>query len=69
MKRIHAASGVETRNLVMPLEQYSTLASFRESNDFWIAEGTTLAERALVDALALAGLVAADVDFLLFTSP
>ncbi len=68
MKRIHASSGVETRNLVMPLEQYSTLASFRESNDFWIAEGTTLAERALVDALALAGLMASDVDFLLFTS-
>ena len=51
MRRIHASSGVETRNLVMPLEQYSSLASFRESNDYFIAEGTTLAERALADAL------------------
>ncbi|MFJ8895368.1 type III polyketide synthase [Leifsonia sp. NPDC102414] len=68
MRRIHASSGVETRNLVMPLEQYSSIASFQESNDFFIAEGTTLAERALTGALAAAGLQPTDVDFLLFTS-
>lgn len=68
MRRIHAASGVETRSLVMPLERYSSLGSFRESNDFFIAEGTTLAERAVTQALAAAGLLATDVDFLLFTS-
>lgn len=68
MRRIHAASGVETRSLVMPLERYSSLASFRESNDFFIAEGTTLAERAVTQALATAGLRATDVDYLLFTS-
>ena len=33
MRRIHASSGVQTRSLVMPLERYSSLASFRESND------------------------------------
>jgi len=68
MRRIHASSGVETRNLVMPLERYASLVSFQESNDFFIAEGTTLAERALTGALASAGLEPADVDFLLFTS-
>lgn len=68
MRRIHASSGVETRNLVMPLERYSSIASFQESNDFFIAEGTTLAERALTGALAAAGLQPTDVDFLLFTS-
>ncbi|MEO7016820.1 MAG: 3-oxoacyl-[acyl-carrier-protein] synthase III C-terminal domain-containing protein [Leifsonia sp.] len=68
MRRIHASSGVETRSLVMPLERYSSLASFQESNDYFIAEGTTLAERALTGALAAAGLEPADVDFLLFTS-
>ncbi len=68
MKRIHASSGVETRSLVMPLERYSSLGSFRESNDFFIAEGTSLAERAITGALASAGLAPADVDFLLFTS-
>lgn len=68
MRRIHASSGVETRNLVMPLDWYSSIASFQESNDFFIAEGTTLAERALTGALASAGLQPADVDFLLFTS-
>jgi alkylresorcinol/alkylpyrone synthase len=68
MRRIHASSGVETRNLVMPLERYSSMASFQESNDYFIAEGTTLAERALTGALEAAGLEPADVDFLLFTS-
>ena len=29
MRRIHASSGVQTRSLVMPLEQYSSLASFQ----------------------------------------
>lgn len=68
MRRIHASSGVETRSLVMPLERYSSLASFRESNDFFIAEGTSLAERAITQALASAGLEPRDVDYLLFTS-
>ncbi|NUU06556.1 type III polyketide synthase [Leifsonia sp. C5G2] len=68
MRRIHASSGVQTRSLVMPLEQYSSLASFQESNDYFIAEGTSLAERAVTAALASAGLQPADVDFLLFTS-
>ncbi|TDQ01947.1 isopalmitoylresorcinol synthase [Leifsonia sp. 115AMFTsu3.1] len=68
MRRIHASSGVQTRSLVMPLERYSSLASFQESNDFFIAEGTTLAERAVTAALDSAGLVPTDVDFLLFTS-
>ncbi|MGN6425852.1 MAG: type III polyketide synthase [Leifsonia sp.] len=68
MRRIHASSGVETRSLVMPLERYSSLASFRESNDFFIAEGTSLAERAITQALDSAGLSPRDVDYLLFTS-
>ena len=68
MRRIHASSGVQTRSLVMPLEQYSSLASFQESNDYFIAEGTSLAERALTAALDSAGLAPRDVDFLLFTS-
>ncbi|WP_285114690.1 type III polyketide synthase [Leifsonia sp. fls2-241-R2A-40a] len=68
MRRIHASSGVQTRSLVMPLERYSSLGSFQESNDFFIAEGTSLAERAVTAALSSAGLAPADVDFLLFTS-
>jgi alkylresorcinol/alkylpyrone synthase len=68
VRRLHGSSGVETRHLVMPLEQYSKLASFRESNDLFISAGTELAERALLDALATAGLAPVDVDFLLFTS-
>ncbi|MDQ1582065.1 MAG: alkylresorcinol/alkylpyrone synthase [Microbacteriaceae bacterium] len=68
VRRMHGSSGVETRHLVMPLERYSTLTSFRESNDLFISAGTELAERALLNALSTAGLTPADVDFLLFTS-
>lgn len=68
IRRIHAASGVKTRSLVMPLERYSSLTSFRESNDFFIAEGTTLAEQAVRQALDRAHLEPRDIDYLLFTS-
>ena len=68
LRRVHASSGVGTRHLAMPLERYGALASFDESNDLFIQVGTDLAERAVVDALAQAGLEASDVDFLLFTT-
>ena len=68
MRRIHAASGVETRSLVLPLERYSSLGSFREANDLFITEASSLAEQAVTQALATAGLTPADIDYLLFTS-
>jgi alkylresorcinol/alkylpyrone synthase len=68
MRRIHASSGVKTRHVIMPLERYSDLTTFRETNDLFISAGTDLAERALVAALASAGLEPRDVDYLLFTS-
>jgi Predicted naringenin-chalcone synthase len=68
IRRLHSASGVETRHLVMPIEQYGALDSFRRSNDLFISAGGDLGARAIQDALALAGLRPTDVDFLLFTS-
>lgn len=68
MQRLHASSGVETRHLVMPIEQYGALDSFRRSNDLFISAGGDLAARAIQDALDRAGLQPHDVDFLLFTS-
>jgi alkylresorcinol/alkylpyrone synthase len=68
LARFHAASGIGTRHTVLPLEAYRDLGSFQDTNDIWIREGTTLAERALGAALATAGLVAEDIDYLLFTS-
>ncbi|MDH6182308.1 alkylresorcinol/alkylpyrone synthase [Microbacteriaceae bacterium SG_E_30_P1] len=68
LERMHAASGIGTRHTALPLEQYRTLGSFRESNDLFIACATDLAERALREALTAAGLEPPDVDFVMFTS-
>ena len=68
MRRIHASSGVENRNLVMELDRYSGLDSFHEANDLFISAGTDLAEQATRDALSSAGIRADEVDFVLFTS-
>lgn len=68
MERMHAASGIGVRHTALPLERYRDLGGFRESNDIFIEVATELAGKALVSALALAGLSAADVDFVMFTS-
>jgi alkylresorcinol/alkylpyrone synthase len=68
LERMHAASGIGTRHTALPLERYRGLGSFGETNDIFIEVATDLAERALRDALDRAGLVAADIDFILFTS-
>ncbi|MEO8262469.1 MAG: type III polyketide synthase, partial [Pseudolysinimonas sp.] len=68
LARFHAASGIGTRHTVLPLEQYRDLGDFGAANDIWIREGTALAARAVSAALTSAGLEAADVDYLLFTS-
>jgi alkylresorcinol/alkylpyrone synthase len=68
IERIHAATGVETRHLALPLAEYAGLTSFTAANDVFIREGTALAATACRHALADAGLDATDVDFLLLTS-
>ncbi|HEU4849190.1 MAG TPA: 3-oxoacyl-[acyl-carrier-protein] synthase III C-terminal domain-containing protein [Terrimesophilobacter sp.] len=68
LERLHAAAGIATRHTALPLERYRDLGSFGESNDIFIRVAADLAERALGDALAAAGLLAADVDFIMFTS-
>ncbi|MBH0007950.1 type III polyketide synthase [Salinibacterium sp. SWN1162] len=68
IERMHGASGIERRHTALPLERYRDLGSFRESNDQFIRVATDLLERALTTALADAGLTAADVDFVFFTS-
>jgi alkylresorcinol/alkylpyrone synthase len=68
LERMHAASGIGTRHTALPLERYRNLGTFRESNDLFIEVATDLAERALRTALEAAGVEAADVDFVMFTS-
>jgi alkylresorcinol/alkylpyrone synthase len=68
LERLHAASGVSTRHLVMPLERYRDLTTFGQANDLFISAGLDLAEQALRDALKLSGLVPEDIDHIFFTS-
>ena len=68
LDRLHAAGGVRTRHLALPLDEYPALTEFGRANDHFIAVGTDLAEEAVRGALDAAGVAAADVDFLLFTS-
>lgn len=68
IERIHAATGIETRHLALPLDEYADLTTFTVANDTFVREGTTLAAQACREALAAAGLHAADVDYLLVTT-
>jgi alkylresorcinol/alkylpyrone synthase len=68
LRRLHQASRVETRHLVMPIERYRDPTTFTESNHMFIEVAADLTERALRDALVTAGLEPRDVDCIMFTS-
>jgi len=68
MHRIHAASGIETRHLAMPLAEYQNVPDFTASNALFVELALPLAERAVSAALADAGLTVGDVDHLFFTT-
>jgi alkylresorcinol/alkylpyrone synthase len=68
LERVHGNSGIATRYTALPLENYRSLGSFRETNETFIRVATDLSERALSSALAQVGLTPKDVDFVLFTS-
>ncbi len=68
LDRLHQATGVRTRHLALPVDEYDGLDGFGGANDAFIRVGTDLGERAVREALAKAGLRPADVDMLLVTS-
>lgn len=68
LRALHAACGVRTRHLVLPLERYATLSGFGEANDAFIAAGVDLGEQAITEALAAAGLGPRDVDLIVSTT-
>jgi alkylresorcinol/alkylpyrone synthase len=68
LERVHASAGVRQRFLSLPLEAYQDLDGFGDANDAFIEVGTSLARRAVGQALDDAGLAAADVDVILVTS-
>jgi alkylresorcinol/alkylpyrone synthase len=68
LNRLHAAAGVETRHAALPIAELGQLAGIGTVNDRYIAEATSLGERALRRALDAAGVAAADLDLLVVTS-
>ena len=68
LERFHAASGVRSRHLVLPLEHYRRITDFRQSNDAFLASATDLGEQAVKEALAHVGLLPTDVDVLMTVS-
>jgi alkylresorcinol/alkylpyrone synthase len=68
LERLHEATGVRSRHLALPLEDYPALDGFGAANDVFIRVGTDLGEKAVSEALAAAGLEPRDVDMLMVSS-
>ncbi|WP_406369078.1 type III polyketide synthase [Streptomyces sp. NBC_00647] len=68
LDRLHRSAKVGTRHMTLPLEQYEELDGFGAANDVFITAATDMGAKAVREALRTAGLSAADVDLLVFTS-
>jgi alkylresorcinol/alkylpyrone synthase len=68
IERVHQATGVKTRHLALPLEDYLSLDSFTEANALFAVHALPLATRAAVAALDDAGIAPGDVDMMFFTT-
>ena len=68
LERFHAATGVESRHLALPIEDYAGLTDFTATNRAFVHAAADLGERALSEALARCGLAGSDVDLIISTT-
>ncbi|MFE2145848.1 type III polyketide synthase [Streptomyces sp. NPDC059456] len=68
LHRLHAAVGVESRHLALPLERYGPSNDFGTANAHFVATAEELGARAVGAALAAARLEAGEVDLVMSTT-